>query len=241
MKKAIFIAFATLLFISCGSDVKEQKYMGISGNPKTVKDTRHEATEKFGEAVEQEIYEVLSYEFDGSGYVKKMAHYNDDGNAVYTITNKFENGKCVESKVHQKYNDISTTNTIKERTSKKEVWERKTSDGRITTSHIEHGNLKSTTIIKDSDGNTVSKTERRFDSKGNVLEFKRYSEKDVVYWTKSIFDDDSREIEKKMLDGSDDCVYTYKYDSFDKKGNWTKRFEYKDGDIEYITIRKINY
>ena len=45
-----------------------------------------------------------------------------------------------------------------------------------------------------------------------------------------------------MLAGYDDnTIYTYKYDAFDKKGNWTKKIEYKNGEIAKLTIREITY
>ncbi len=53
-----------------------------------------------------------------------------------------------------------------------------------------------------------------------------------------------QELEKKILAGNlsdEEEIFTYKYNAFDEKGNWTKKFEYKDGEIVSITIREIEY
>lgn len=230
-----------LLFSGCKSDFKEQKFMGINGSPKSIKDTKHEVAEKFGEIIEQNIVEVLFYEFDKLGQVQKMAHYDNNGDAIFTITNIFENGKCIESKSFQRYNNITTTNTLKDRTSKNEVWENKSTSGTVATTSIVFGSLESIIIVKDSVGNAISKVEQKIDGKGNIIEYKVYNNDKVIYWYKSTYNDKSQEKERKILAGDDDGIYTYQYASFDKHDNWTKKVEYKNGEIESLTIRKIEY
>jgi len=241
MKQLIFLVMA-VFFVGCsGSAIKEQKFLGVNGSPKSIKDTKYEAVEKFGEVIEQDVDEVLCYEFDKHGFVQKMVYYNSDGDVNFSVTNTFENGKCIENKSYQKYNDLTTTSTLKNRTSKSEIWESTTSDGKTTTQYSEIENLKTTMIVKDSDDNAVSKVELIRDNKGNIVEYKVYNEEKVVYWYKSTFNEKSQEVERKMLSGYDEGIYTYKYDSFDKKRNWTKKVEYKDGEIESLTIREITY
>jgi hypothetical protein len=97
-------------------------------------------------------------------------------------------------------------------------------------------------IIKDSDGNILSKSEIEIDNNGNIIEYKVYDDSETLYYCyKSTFDNKSQEIERKILGGYNEGLYTYKYDSFDSKGNWTKKIEYKDGEIESLEIRKIEY
>jgi hypothetical protein len=241
MKKNLFLLLVSIVLVECSSGIKEQKFMGISGNPKSVKETKYEAIEKFGEVIEKDIEGVQYYEFDKDGYVQKTTIYDFDGDVVFTTTNKFEDGKCVENNSFQRYNSISTTNILKNRTSKNESWESKTSDGRTTTSNIELGNQKTISTIKDSDGNTISKIEQHFDNNGNLVEHKVYGENQVAYWVKSTFDDDSKEITKTMLVDGNDEIYTYTYKEVDKRGNWTKRIEHLNGEFESITIREIMY
>jgi hypothetical protein len=242
MKKIMFILTVTIFVVGCSeNNIKNQKFLGAKGNPKSIKETKYEAVEKFGEVIEGVVDEVIRYEFDKSGNIQKLTHYDDDGDVVFSISYVFEDGECIETKSYQKYNNIVSTSSLKNRTSKNETWERKTSDGKITTSYSEYDKLTRTTITKDSENIIVSKEEQIIDNKGNLVEIKVYNEEKVVYWYKSKFDDNSQEIERKMLVGYDEGIFTYKYDSFDKKGNWIKRVEYKDGKIESLTIREIEY
>ncbi|MDH6306825.1 hypothetical protein M2459_002159 [Parabacteroides sp. PF5-5] len=242
MKKNMLILAVAVFFVGCSESNKNQKFLGLKGNPKSIKETKYDAFEKFGEVIEDDIDEVVLYEFDKTGNFQKIVCYDGDGDMKYSITNIFKNGECIESKFYQKYNDVTSTSNLKNRTSKSETWERKTSDGKITTSYSEFDKLKTTIITKDSEDNVVSKEEQTKDNKGNIIEFKVYNGEDVAYWYKSAFDDKSQEIEKKILAGGyDEGIYTYKYDSFDKKGNWIKKIEYKDGEIESLAIREIKY
>jgi len=242
MKKIMFILTVTIFVVGCSeNNIKKQKFLGAKGNPKTIKETIYEAFEKFGEVIEGDVDEVIRYEFDKNGNIQKLTHYNDEGDIVFSESYVFEDGECVETKSYQKYNNIVSTSRLKNRTSKNETWERETSDGKITTSYSEYDKFTTTIITKDSENNIVSKQENTIDNKGNLVEIKVYKEEKVVYWYKTKFDDNSQEIERKMLVSYDEGVFTYKYDSFDKKGNWIKRFEYKDGEIKSLTIREIEY
>jgi hypothetical protein len=242
MKKGlVLLAMVTVMLVGCSNNFKEQKFLGIKGNPKSIKDTKYNAIEKFGEVVEQNISEIQYYEFEEYGHILQMKHYNADGDIVYSGNNKFEDGKCIESKEHQKYNNISCINILKERKSQSDIWEHKYSDGRITTTFTVYEGQKVTTVIKDSDGNTIQKIEQQYDKNGNCIEYKNYGENQVDYWFISKFNEKYQEFEKKVLEGYDEGNYIYKYDSFDNKSNWTKKIEYKDGEIESLTIREIKY
>ena len=232
-----------MFFVGCSeSNIKEQKFLGVNGNPKSIKDTKYEAIEKFGEVIEQNIEEVLYYEFDKQGHVQKTINYDSEGDTTYSETNTFEGGKCIESTTYHKYvNEITSTYKLKNRTWKSEIWEGKTSEGKTITVYRKYENLKLTMVTKDFDNNIVSKIEQITDDNGNIVEYKVYNKGKVVYWYKSIFNDKSQEVERKMLSDYDEGICTYKYDSFDKKGNWTKKIEYKDGKIESMTIREVVY
>ncbi|MCZ2397206.1 MAG: hypothetical protein LC100_11775 [Chitinophagales bacterium] len=68
-------------------------------------------------------------------------------------------------------------------------------------------------IYKD---NTIfSKMDLSFDEKYNITEIKEIDE-----------------------DGKIEYSFTYK---FDDKGNWVEQAMYEDGELEYITTRKIEY
>jgi len=243
MKQIILILVVSGFFIGCSeNNINEQKFLGANGNPKLIKDTKYKAIEKFGEVTEQDIDEVLYYEFDKHGHIQKEIKYDSDGDIIYSETNTFEDGKWIESTTYHKYiNEVTTTYKLKNRTSKSEIWEGKTSEGKTITLYRKYEYLKLAMVRKDFDDNIVTKIEQITDDNGNIVEYKAYEKGEVVYWYKSTFKDKSQEIERKMLSDYDKGIYTYQYGSFDKNGNWTKKIERKDEKIESITIRKITY
>ncbi|MCD8029323.1 MAG: hypothetical protein LUF85_00335 [Bacteroides sp.] len=244
--KRTYFALAWILvgvLSGCGSgDIKRKKFMGISGNPTFVKYTTYDAVERFGEVIEKDLEEVQTYEFDTEGNVVKLSVYNYEGELNFTLTHTFENGKRVETRSYQRYNSLSETSLLTNRTSSQETWETQLSDGTITTTYIELEDQKKTEVVKDSEGNITSRTEQFFDRKGNLKEYKAYDENNKVrYWFKTTFDTHSRELTQTTLVGNNEEVYTYKYVASDDKGNWTKRIEYVDGELESVTLREIRY
>ena len=243
MKQIILILIVSGFFLGCSeSDFKERKFGGLNGNPKSIKDTKYEAIEKFGEVVEQSINNVLYYEFGKHGYAQKIIHYNSIGDIIYSETHTFESGKCIEITTYQKYNDITSTIKLKNRTPNSETWEKKTSLGETTISYSEYENMGMTTVTKDLEDNIVSQVELVYDDNRNIVEHKYSKHGEVLIWEKSTFNDKSQEIKIERFLGYEDGIYFYKYDCFDKKRNWTKKIEYnKDGEIKSLTIREIIY
>lgn len=243
----LFAALATVAlaaaFTSCGGGIKEQRFMGISDKPKSVKITTYEAVEKFGEVVEEEIEQVQLYEFDSDGRTLKMTVYGYDGDVDFSMTYKYDGDKCVETNSFQSYNEISRKSVLKSSTKNSFVWEMTSSGGTVVTEFVERGNNKMTTVQKDTDGDIISKFEQIYDKNGNVVEIKGYGEDgEVVYRTVSTFDGDSREITRKEWNGVDyESEYLYSYEAEDDKGNWTKRIDRADGELETVTIREIKY
>ncbi|GHT32322.1 hypothetical protein FACS189434_03810 [Bacteroidia bacterium] len=72
MKQKMFFSIVVAFFVACSGGLKEQKILGVNGSPKSIKEINYEATEKFGEVIEQDIEDVLYYEFDKQGLVQKM-------------------------------------------------------------------------------------------------------------------------------------------------------------------------
>ena len=51
MKKIMFILAIAVFFISCSDSNKKQKFLGLKGNPKSIKEIKYDTFEKFGEVI----------------------------------------------------------------------------------------------------------------------------------------------------------------------------------------------
>lgn len=248
MKKILILGLCGMLFLtlsSCQSH-KEKKYLGLKGKIESIKDTQFEAKEKFGEVIPQgNIMLVEKYIFNDNGQIASLTHYNGDGEEIFSVKNEFKDGKCCLVKTHQQYNDISATQTPVSMTTTNEIWNVKMSLGNTEHVYIEFDKAKQnkTIIRKSSDGKEINKTFEKYDAQGNLIENKiTNTDGNAVYWTKSKFDENNQEIERKNLAGGySEGIFAYKYSEIDEKGNWTNKIEYKDGEVESITVREIKY
>jgi len=242
MKKLLFMSVMTVFVVSCfGNDFKEQKFLGVEGNPKSIKNTTYKAVKKLGKVIKQDTIDVYHYEFNRDGYFQKMSHYNRQFDVAATVTYQYEDGKHVGGKWY--YNMDTIITTLKERTSNSEIFEQ--FDGTNTlTLYVNYETFKRTDIFKDAADTIVCKSETTIDANGNIIEVKVYRKEFSDYWHKSTFNEKSQEIERRILIGGlsdEEEIFTYKYDAFDEKGNWTKKTEYKNGKIFSLTIREIEY
>lgn len=247
MKKGLILVAFTYIIAGCGGGIKEQKFMGLSSSPKSIRETVYTATEEFGEIVEGDIEESYYYEFDKEGFiVKAISIYYYNGDTLSVVTDKFKKGYLVESHSVSKSDSTLTTYTLKNKESKNKIMEAIASDGSFTTSVIETKGRKEVTTNKNSEGKTIRKHERYFDNKGNVIEYKVLGKEKADYWAKFTFDNKSRLTTKEIIVCADDIsgevgTYTYKYEESDSKGNWTKNIEYFNDKPSHITTREILY
>ena len=247
MKKNLILVVFACIIAGCSGDIKQQKFIGMSGNPKSVKETVYEATEEFGEIVEGDIEESCYYEFDKEGFiVKAISIHCYRGDTLFVVTDKFKKGYLEESYYVSKSDSILTAYTFKNKDSKTKIREAKSSDGSFTTSVIETEGRKEVTTNRNSEGKTIRKYESYFDNKGNVIQYKVLGKEKADYWVKFTFDNKSRLKTKEIIVCADDIseevgTYTYKYEESDSKGNWTKSIEYFDGKPLRIIIREILY
>ncbi len=240
---AVVVMAAAMMAGCCNGGIEEQRFMGMAGKPKSVKITVYEAVEKLGDALPLEtVMEERLYDFTVDGQQQTMVMYNSDGDVVFSIIHYFEDGRCIETSAFH-YGKLVDTRTFESGTKKSYVWKLTASDGTVTTLHTERGENKMTTVEKDAAGNAVSKGETTYDCNGNIIEYSAYdAEGELAYRTLSTFDDDSREITKKMWHGGvDSGEYSYSYETFDDNGNWTKRIDRLNGEIESVTMREITY
>ena len=97
--------------------------------------------------------------------------------------------------------------------------------------------------IYRSDGSLIGKQTYKYDEKGNKIEATDsfISMYDWKYTYK--YDNKDNMIEKIWYcsTGNICSSMTYKYNEYDKTSNWIKKVEFKDGNLESVTERIIEY
>jgi len=236
----------------------------ISGN------SFYEFTQE-GKLKTREIYfedfsEKLTWTYDDSWNVIQEVYkseLNDEQHEIITKY-KFDKGKLVSSDIYDKNgqvlgksNYVLENDLIKEVSSifkeEKITSKVKYSDSNSVQIHSTYnGDGELTQEYKrDINGRTLEKFVKTFDERthivyeyGNVfpVEIKVYKNKEMADKLELAFDDKFNITEIKEMDkyGVIDRKINFTY-RFDEIGNWIEQAAYADGNIEYLTTRKIEY
>lgn len=237
MKKLLVILFLGALLSAC-SNPKSQQYLGLKGGVESVKDFKHEALNKFGEAEIGDLGAVEVYKFDTKGYLIEYSTYDRDGDCVVNSKNEYEGDECIKSTFINKSFGDTVISSLVERKGNIRVCEIKKGDD-ISTAEFNQSDTYLCATYKNAD-NTHEIQEKWFDKYGNVIEFKMKRGGEVVYWTKSKFEGNN-EVQTEYLKGGESGISTYSYSDYDDTGNWTKKVSYLNGEPEYIVKREIKY
>lgn len=113
---------------------------------------------------------------------------------------------------------------------------------KFTYSFNENGNQTEYNII-NSRGIITLKKIKKYDDKGNIIEESAYNTDGTISSRNTYkYDDKGNKIEWSWYNeiGINKKI-TYKYNDFDKTGNWIKRTEYENGIPKSIAKREIKY
>ena len=236
MKTHIILAIGTIMILASCSSPKAQKFMGLNGSLERIKDSKYEAVEKFGEAQQGDLDEVIIYEFDKNGNNTKYATYNHWGDCLFSSKFTYENGECVLQETKNSYSGNYKTELIS-RQGNVRIFEQASEQDTVK---IEETTSKRYLCFNTYASDYKMKEEVWTDNKNNVIERKVTRDEVIVYWVKSKFEGNN-EVKAEYLDENNKGIWTYSYGDYDKKRNWTKKISYKDGVLESVTIREITY
>lgn len=79
------------------------------------KESKFDAVEKFGEIVPDDLNEVVIYEYDNDGNPVKYGVYDEDGDYIFKLEQKYDNGLLVSQTSFQKYGNKTAHNVVVER------------------------------------------------------------------------------------------------------------------------------
>ncbi len=236
----------------------------LKGKVKTLTESSYDAVEKFGEVEKSKLKEKQYSKYNDRGNKIEESDYRSDGSlwqhCIYKYNakgdkienNEYEPDGSLSGKVIYKYDDRG--NLIDESDYH--------SDGslmmRTIRKYDDKGNASEMSAY-NADGSLSDKWIDKYDEKGNTIESTRYLfvfslTYDTPYriddqgklsskWINK-YDEGGNLIESQRYDpekGIIDIIYTFRYDKFDKAGNWQIKIVFKNNIPTDITERKIEY
>lgn len=236
MRKVLLLCMATVILSACGGS-SSKKFMGLNGHIESVKDFQYEAIEKFGEVEPGDLDEVIVYTFTPSGHLEKYGIYNDDGDCIVRTENTYNGEECTRTTFYNSYNDETSIQNLIETKGNTQIWEIRQGDEIMQSECVKSDNYSCTT---KKDGTIIERQEHWFNDNGDVIEVKITKDTEIVYWSKSKFQN-GNEVQTEYLTGDSGGITTYSYGDYDATGNWTKKIIYRNGEAEYIIKREIKY
>ena len=249
----IHLAFIFIMGSCSNSKVNNDcSILNLKGNIKFVKEINYGANERFGEIDKEERFGLSELLFDRKGNIveqksydkneslteKVLKNYNEKGNIIETNTYdskgqliskiKYEHnvrGVAIEEKVYD-YNGKLLVKRMNTHDDKGNIIESNSflSDDVLGSKDVfvySNSNLIEVRSFK-GDGALATIWNFKYDNKNNKVESNFVSESPFSEFNKKI-------------------KFSYKYEVFDKNGNWIKRIEYEDEIPKSITEREIEY
>ena len=236
MKKLLFLSISFFMLTSCNQGIPSLKFNGMNGKVQSVRESKYEAVEKFGEAIPDELDEVLILDFDKDGHLLKRFLYDEDGELMFALEQSFDGDIVTQTKNYgRREKKPSITELISH---DKTHYNYKFTSKDTTYTYV-------TNVVKDKLYRkytyNISDTEVEiwFNKKGRVLEQKQTSNGELILWIVNKYNDDSMLAESEDR-GSYPSHMSLKYIEFDSKGNWTKAIMFEDDDT-YLLKREIKY
>lgn len=215
------------LFISCSKN-NDLNSFGLKGNVNTYLEKYYEPVMKFGEWGKGKIknFGHNKYSFDKTGNYQWIEFLDDSNQLSYKLIPTREDGKIVE----ESYYDNDGSLLLKSKFT-----------------HISNSEFKFITYNKE--GNKTSQGRALYmNNKIKYQDFQSFENNKIVDEYKTTFEYDKygNLLSRKRSNKKGEITYfiKFKYLSFDKNNNWTKRLEYdseKSEEPNTIVIREYDY
>ena len=242
-----FMKFKTLILLgllmtACGrssddSSIPILRFDGYKGNIAKIEESFYHAVEKFGDIYPDDQMNLFVYEYDNEGFqIGYSVYYR--GECDFKVVNVFENGRCVKSMSHQKYNDIDRESRFVKHAAAYDQWIM-IEKGDTTFYRSYTNGLHET--LKTDDGQLLN--EGTFDETGHILDQKSYT--DGVISFRRLAEYDQQGFVSKTTeyhgDGKEPEISTYVNKEYDSKGNPTTVHIYEGDKVNYVVQRIITY
>lgn len=236
MKKLLFLSVLFYMLTSCNQGIPSLKFEGLNGKVQSVRESQYEAVEKFGEAIPDELEQVLILDFDKDGHLLKHFLYDDDGELMYGWEQSYDGDIVTQTK---NYSWREKQPTITELLSHdKHHYDYKFTSKDTTYTYVANV-VEEKLYRKFTYNNSDTEVEIWFNKNGQVLEQKQTGNGELTFWVVNKYNED-RMLTESEYRGNYPSQMSLKYKEFDSKGNWTTAIMF-DGDDTYVVKREIKY
>jgi hypothetical protein len=223
-----------LMFSLCYCALKKDKNSltkdNIKGRVSTLTESHYSAIERFGETQKGGLEYKYIYKYDTNGNQIEVNGYSNipgiiDGRERKTIYKYDTNGNKIEESWYDPDGSLSLITIFK---------------------YDSRGNQIEANCYNSDGSLLISRSTYKYDSRGNKIEDNFCFPYPVCdSGDKYTFKYDSRgnQIEENRYnsDGSLEYKHTFKYDEYDKTGNWVRKIKFRNDKPLVITERKIEY
>jgi len=222
-----------------------------SVNIKSQKTTRYSAGMKFGEVVKVKWEDSSEEFYDKKGKIIKKLIFDEDGTLStkeiyhYDVKEKliemiyiFEGKEIARWDYSYEYDEIGneikfTDKSIEGTFERKEIIK-----------YDKNGNILEVDVFTDKNTRVQfgAKIKNEYNHYNNLIKVKEYMDDGSLSYTTTFkYDEGGDLIEKySYSEWSDYLNLKFKYE-YNSKNNWIKKIEYKDGELNTVTYRKIEF
>lgn len=250
MRKLIFFISASFLFSCNGTSRKKSDlYLeNLKGKVSVVRQTTYEAEEKFGEVEKGRIKLKSVVKYNKSGFIEESLEYDSYGELKAKSLFKYDdNGRLIEQNNYDGYGKLYTKQKCAY--NDKGVLESQTiynsdgdMDGKFIFKYDENRNMNEFSVA-DNSGEIKMLTKQVNDKRGFPVEMEIFESNTLRYKDSYAYDKEYNRITsiRYNADGGLKDKMTFKYVSYDKKGNWLIQYEFIDEKPIKINERAIEY
>lgn len=245
MKFNILLLILALSLYGCSDTPISQKFSGMKGHVKSVKEYQYSITEVDNKIQPHTLLTVNYREFNKEGNVVKYQLFDGRDTNIFESTMTYKDGICIRT-IQKQYQpeETVTEQILIRRDGDRFEWEDSQNGDKIRSTIITKSDKSALyKYIEKTDtlAGIVYKWETWYNENMNPIEEKAFKGDEITNWVVSKYDENEFLIEKTAADDFIKSTIKYEYSQTDKEGNWTQQTTYVQGMPQAITIREIVY
>lgn len=253
MKSRFLLLIVLSIFVcSCSEKKNSLKEINLKGNVRAIEQIDYSIAEKFVEIKKGDMLSIEIYNFSKNGNLLEKKDFWPDAKLRYTMTYKYneEGNQIGEIRNYSELDHDSYFIFNYDEIGNQTGWKWYGTDGSMhaqcSFKYDTNGN-QTERYDYYADGGLEGIQIFKYDGNGNRIERQQYDyyreTNGSLRFIETYKYDDNGNLTEEKTDYSKGSIakINFKYEEFDKYGNWLLRVKYDDGKPKLITERKIEY